>query len=322
MRLLVLGGTRFLSHQVAATAVRAGHEVVCANRGQSGTVPPGVGTVRWDRSDPAPEALLDAGPFDAVIDVARQPSHVRHALDAQAEAHWVYVSSVSVYADDADPSGPATGVLKAPIADDVDLAVDPDAYGGLKVTCEQQVLAAAASAAVVRPGLVVGPGDPTGRFSYWARRAPETGEVLAPGAPDDLVQVIDVRDLATWLVALAERRTTGTFDAVGEPVPFADLLGAALPEATLVWVDQEFLEAEGVDPWAGPASIPLWLPRPAYDGMLAHDAAPALTAGLVVRPVEETTRDTRLWLEADPAARIDGITWEREMELLARWKAR
>ncbi|KRA39218.1 MULTISPECIES: NAD-dependent epimerase/dehydratase family protein [unclassified Nocardioides] len=322
MRLLVLGGTRFLSHAVAADAVRRGHEVVCANRGQSGNVPPGASLVRWDRSDPAPDALTDDGPFDAVIDIARQPSHVRHALDAVADAHWVFVSSISVYADDADPSGPGVGPLKTPIAEDVDLATDPEAYGGLKVSCEQLVQDGAASAAVIRPGLIVGPGDPTGRFSYWARRSLATGEVLGPGDPADLVEVIDVRDLATWLVDLAERRTTGTFDAIGAPVPFADLLRDALPDAEVVWVDQEFLSGHAVEPWAGPNSIPLWLPRPEYDGMLAHDAAPAVAAGLVLRPVADTTRDTRSWLEADPAARIDGITVEREAQLLAAWKDR
>jgi nucleoside-diphosphate-sugar epimerase len=168
----------------------------------------------------------------------------------------------------------------------------------------------------------VGPGDPSGRFAYWARRSTETGEVLAPGDPDDLVQVIDVRDLAAWIVTLAEDRTGGTYDAVGPAQPMKDLLTAALPDADLVWVDQEFLEAEGVEPWSGPDSIPVWLPRPAYDGMLAHDAAPALSAGLEPRDVGATTRDTRAWLDADPAARITGITIEREADLLARWRAR
>lgn len=320
MRILVLGGTQFLSRAIAADAVLRGHEVVCANRGRSGAVPPGVSTVHWDRADPAPQDLVDADPFDAVIDVARQPSHVRHALAAFADAHWVFISSISVYADDADPGGPGVGALRMPVADDVDLTEDPEAYGGLKVACEQLVLNGAASAAIVRPGLVVGPGDPTGRFSYWARRSETTGEVLGPGDPADLVQLIDARDLATWVVDLAVDHLPGTFDAIGEPVPFADLLSDALPEASVVWVDQAFLVEQGVAPWAGPDSIPLWLPRPEYDGMLAHDAGPAVAAGLALRPVADTTRDTRAWLEADPAARIVGITLAREAELLAAWK--
>jgi len=322
MRLLVLGGTQFLSRAVAAEAARRGHDVVCANRGRSGTVPPGVTTVRWDRDVPPPAELTEGEPYDAVVDVARLPSHVRRALAAVPAAHWVFVSTVSVYADDADPAGPGAGRLREPVAEDVDPAADVESYGGMKVACERLVLDAVPGAAVVRPGLIVGPGDPSGRFAYWARRASETGEVLAPGDPADLVQVIDVRDLAGWIVTLAEDRAGGTFDAVGPARPIGDLLAACLPDARLVWVDQGFLEAEGVEPWSGPDSIPLWLPRPAYDGMLAHDAGPALAAGLDPRPVEATMRDTRAWLDADPAVRITGITAEREADLLARWRDR
>lgn len=322
MRLLVLGGTQFLSRAVAADAVQRGHDVVCASRGQSGSVPPGATLVRWDRDGAAPAALTEAGPYDAVVDIARQPSHVRRALAALADAHWVFVSTISVYADDADPAGPGAGRLKDPIPDDVDLAADPDAYGGLKVACEQLVLDAAASAVVVRPGLIVGPGDPSGRFAYWARRAGDTGELVGPGDPGSLVQVVDVRDLATWLVTLVEQRATGTLDAVGPALPFVDLVREIAPDATVTWLPDAFLEAEGVEPWTGTDSIPVWLPRPAYDGMLAHDAQPALDAGLVVRSVAETARDTREWLESDPAARIGGITREREADLLARWRER
>lgn len=324
MRLLVLGGSQFLSHEVAAEAARRGHEVVCANRGHSGMVPPGVTQVLWDRSEPAPAELLpdDDQGFDAVVDVARQPSHVRSALAAVPDAHWVFVSTISVYADDSDPAGPGAGRLKEPIAEDVDLAEDPEAYGGLKVTCEQLVLDAVPAAAVLRPGLIVGPHDPSGRFAYWARRVVETGEVLAPGDPTSLVQVIDARDLAAWIVTLAEERTGGVLDAVGPAVPFAELLDEVLPDASLVWVDQDFLKGEGVQPWTGSGSIPVWLSRPEYDGMLAHDAQPALDAGLSVRPVAETARDTLGWIEADPSARIVGITREREAELIARWRDR
>lgn len=322
MRLLVLGGTQFLSRAVAAEAASRGHDVVCANRGQSGTVPPGVTTVRWDRADPAPAELTEGDPYDAVVDVSRVPSHVRHALAAVPDAHWVFVSTISVYADDADPAGPGEGRLKEAIGDDLDPMASVENYGGMKVACERLVLDAVPGAAVVRPGLIIGPGDPSGRFAYWARRSTSTGEVLAPGDPADLVQVVDVRDLASWIVTLAEDRTGGTYDAVGPALPIGDLLAACLPDADLVWVDQAFLEAEGVEPWSGPDSIPVWLPRPAYDGMLAHDAAPALAAGLEPRSLDATTRDTRAWLDADPAARITGITTEREADLVARWRAR
>ncbi len=308
MRLLVLGGTLFLSRAVAAEAARRGHEVVCANRGRSGSVPPGTTAVRWDRDEAAPADLLAGGPYDAVVDVARQPEHVRRALDVVPDAHWVFVSTVSVYADDSDPSGPGVGRLHEPTGEE---------YGPLKVACEELVRSRAVSATVVRPGLIVGPEDPSGRFAYWARRVGGTGPLLGPGEPDSLVQVIDVRDLADWVVTLAEQRTEATLDAVGPALPMAAFVAAIAPEAEVTWVPDAFLVEQGVEPWTGPDSIPVWLPRPEYDGMLAHDAGPALAAGLTVRPLAETARDTRAWLEADPSARIGGITREREAALLA-----
>ena len=314
MKLLVLGGTRFLSRETAAQAVARGWEVTCACRGGSGAVPDGATHVRWDRAEPAPEALAE-GRWDAVVDVARHPSHVRRAVEAVPDAHWVFVSTISVYPDN---SSPATEPLAEAITDDVDLAEDPEAYGGMKVACEQLVVDHAASAVVVRPGLIVGPGDPTGRFAHWPQRLARGGEVLAPGAPGDVVQVIDVRDLATWLLDLAETRTTGVFDAVGEPMPFADLLaqvGAGVgSDPQLTWVDQDFLESHGVAPWAGEGSLPLWLPRPEYDGMLAHDPAPAVAAGLRLRPVAESAAGC---LDSP----VTALSAEREAEVLAAWHA-
>lgn len=311
MRLLVLGGTQFLSREVAAQAALAGHEVVCANRGRSGTVPSGTTAVHWDRAEPAPPDLRAGGPYDAVVDVAREPAHVRHALAAVPDAHWVFVSTISVYADDSDPAGPGAGRLHEPVGED---------YGPLKVACEDLVRAEAASATVVRPGLVVGPGDPSGRFAYWARRAGTTGALVGPGEPDSLVQVIDVRDLAAWILVLAEQRPEATLDAVGPRLPMSELVATVAPAAEVTWLPDDLLAAQGVEPWTGPDSIPVWLPRPAYDGMLAHDARPALDAGLVVRPLAATVRDTAAWLAADPAARIGGITREREAALLEAWR--
>lgn len=320
MKILIGGGNRFLSRETAAEAARRGHDVVCVTRGESGTLPPGVTDLRWDRRRPAPPEVHDAGPFDAVIDVARVPDHVRHLLDVVPDARWVFVSTISVYADHSDPAGPGAGRLLPPIAEDLDPMASPETYGGMKVACEQLVLDAVPTATIARPGLIVGPGDPSGRFAYWARRVPATGDVLAPGHPDAMVQVIDVRDLAAWLVTLAERPQPGTFDAVGPVQPIRELLAACLPAASLTWVDQEFLAAEGVEPWSGPDAIPLWLPRPEYDGMLAHDPQPARDAGLAARSVAETARDTLGWLESDPAATIGGISPEREAELLGRWR--
>lgn len=322
MRLLVLGGTVFLSEAVATEAVRRGHEVVCACRGVSGAPPSGARMIRWDRSEPAPLELREAE-YDAVVDVARIPSHVRRAVAALPEAHWVFVSSISVYADHRTPGGgPGRTPLLDPITDDLGPASSPEAYGGMKVACEQIVTAGTASAAVVRPGLIVGPDDPSGRFSYWPRRLARGGEVLAPGSPDAGVQVIDARDLAAWLVTLAERRTTGTFDGIGPVMRFASLLEACRAGVSCTWVEDAFLAEQGVEPWSGPDSRPLWLPRPEYDGMLTHDPEPGRAAGLATRPLAETSRDVLAWLEADPGAPVTGISGERESELLAAWHRR
>jgi len=323
MRLLVLGGTVFLSRAVAADAVGRGHEVTCAARGSSGSVPDGARLVAVDRTQPLP----GLGEFDAVVDVARHPSWVRNAVSAHPEAHWVFVSTVNVYADDATPGGtPATLPLVEAITDDVDLKEQPQAYGPMKVTCERLVLDGTTSAMVMRPGLIVGPGDPTGRFSYWPRRLAAGGEVLAPGEPTDAMQVADVRDLAAWAVTACERRTSGVYDGVGRSMPMADLLAQCAEgvdaEPTWTWVDQAFLQEQGVEPWMGPDAIPLWLPRPEYDGLGAHDVQPSLDAGLTIRSLADTTRDTLAWLDATPDAAVSGIGLDREKELLAAWHAR
>src|SRR3954449_561675 len=157
MRLLVLGGTVFLSRAVAADAVARGHDVTCAARGASGSVPDGARLVVVARTQPLPQL----GEFDAVVDVARQPSWVRNAVAAHPQAHWVFVSTVNVYADDATPGGtPASLPLVEAVEEDTDLRDHPEAYGPMKVACERIVLDGAASAMVMRPGLIVGPEDP------------------------------------------------------------------------------------------------------------------------------------------------------------------
>jgi 2'-hydroxyisoflavone reductase len=327
MRLLVLGGTVFLSRAVAADAVARGHEVTCAARGTSGSVPEGARLVTVDRTQPLRGSLPDLGEFDAVVDVARHPSWVRNAVAAYADAHWVFVSTINVYADDATPGGtPDTLPLVEPLEQDVDLKENPDAYGPMKVACERAVLDGTGSAMVLRPGLIVGPGDPSGRFSYWPRRLAAGGEVLAPGDPADLMQVADVRDLAAWAVTACERRTTGVYDGIGPAMPLAELLtecaGGVPSDLTWTWVDQHFLTEHEVEPWAGPGAIPLWLPRPEYDGLPAHDVRPSLDAGLAIRPLADTTRDTLAWLDATPDAVVSGISLDRERELLAAWHAR
>jgi 2'-hydroxyisoflavone reductase len=342
MKLLVLGGSVFLSRAVAEEAVERGHDVTCACRGESGSVPDGATHVTWDRADPTPPELVETD-FDAVVDVARIPSWVRNAVSAHPDAHWVFVSTINVYPDNGTPGGsPATLAVHEPMTTDEDPSASSEAYGAMKVACEQLVQGGTVSSTVIRPGLIVGPGDPTGRFSYWPDRIGDGGEVLAPGTPDDPVQLIDVRDLAAWIVESAEQRRTGTFDGIGPRLTRGELLeqvieGCALldrldalldeversvageAEPSLTWVPQEFLQEHEVEPWAGPKGIPLWLPLPEYDGMLAHDPTPSFDAGLTTRPIAETARDTLAWLREESDPTLTGLSREGEADVLRAW---
>jgi len=339
MRLLVLGGTVFLSRAVAEEGVRRGHDVVCACRGASGELPDGVRHLRLDRSADPEEVgrLLGAEQWDAVVDVARHPSWVRAAVGATPGAHWVFVSTLNVYRDESTPGGtPATLPRHEPQEQDVDLGQDPSAYGPMKVACEDTVLERAASATVLRPGLIVGPGDPTGRFGYWPARLADTAahpEVLVPGSADDPVQVIDVRDLAVWIVRCAEQRRTGVFDALAQAqtrAAFTDAVAAAVREAGLLdptrvrftEVEQQFLLDQGVEPWMGEHAVPVWLPLPDYAGMMNHDVTASYDAGLVTRPLSETAADTLRWLQQTPDAPVTGWSRQEEEKVLAAWHAR
>src|SRR5690349_12874591 len=211
MRLLVLGGTGFLGRAVVADALSRGHQVTCAARGRTGQPPEGADLVPVDRD--APDGLhgLRGLEFDAALDVSSRPSQVRAALAELGERvpHWTYVSSGSVYADDETPGQTVEGspVLPAapPEADDP-RANDFENYGPCKVACEEAVRAAVGPerAFICRAGLIVGPEDPSDRFTYWPARLAQDGPVLAPGEPTDPVQLIDVRDLAAWLVSAGE----------------------------------------------------------------------------------------------------------------------
>lgn len=325
MRILVLGGTVFLSREVAARAVARGHQVVCAARGTSGAVPTGARLVRWDRAEQPPAELTGLAP-DAVIDVARLPSHVRRAVAAFPDAHWAFVSTCNVYADEATPGATAEAALKDPVEEDLDPASSPEAYGAMKVACERLVREGVRSAFVVRPGLIVGPHDPSGRFGYWpahaAAAAADGRPLLVPGDPDDLVQVIDVRDVAEWILDAVEAGTTGAYDGIAPPVTRAAFVGAlaAGVGATLEceWVPSAQLVAAGVPEWVGPGSVPVWIGSPGYEGFMAHDVTASLAAGLRPRPLAETVNDTLAWLRSDPGASVTGLTRAEELALLAQ----
>lgn len=344
MRLLILGGTVFLGRAVARHARDAGHDVTCVARGSSGDPVEGVRFLAADRDRTDGLSILDGEEFDAVVDVTRRPDHARHAVQAFAGrvGHWTYVSSISVYADLTQPGGrhDTTPLLDpAPPETDGTPEDSVELYGARKVACEQIVRdgIGAGSSMICRAGLIVGPEDPSGRFTYWVDRMARGGRVLAPGTPGDSVQIVDVRDLAAWIVAAGEQRVTGTFDATSPVIPMGECLAQVAAgvgaEPDLTWVDQEFLQAHGVPHWSGKGSLPLWLPMPDYAGMLSRDVGPALAAGLSIRPVAQTAAGTLAWLTTAPqqsrsgppaspgVPQPDGLAASDEAALLREWDA-
>jgi 2'-hydroxyisoflavone reductase len=315
MRFLVLGGTRFLGRALVEATLEQGHEPTLFNRGQ--TEPklfPGLEKLRGDRSSDL--SALDGGEWDAVLDVAAyMPGEARRSTEALrgSVGRYVFVSSISVYADQSVP--PVEGAAVEGLAQGQETDENPELYGARKAACEQIVEEAFGDAAfVVRPGLIVGPHDPTGRFTYWPHRVARGGEVLAPGTPDDLVQFIDVRDLAEWIVQATANGLGGTYNATGEPMRFGDLLDECRAvtgsDATFTWVASERLLAEEVGPWM---ELPLWLPLAEYAGIQQAAVERARATGLSYRPLADTIRATLA--EAEPADGV-GLTSEREQGLL------
>ncbi len=323
MRLLLLGGTAWLSRQLARDAVARGHRVTCAARGRSGPVPAGVESFTVDRDDPEALAPLAQRTYDAVVDVTRRPSHARSAVRVLGgrAAHWTYVSSISVYADSATTGQDIGAPLVEPTPTGGDES-DPAGYAGHKRACELAVETLPADLFIARPGLIVGPGDPSGRFAYWPRRIARDQVVVAPGSPEDPVQIVDVRDLARWLVDSIEARRTGTFDAVGEPMPmsvFLDAVAAGVrAHPAWRWAAHDDLTSLGIEPWTGPGSLPLWVPHPEFAGHMSRDPSVTLAAGLAPRPVADTARDTWRWLQATPDAPVGGLTDAEHAALLDR----
>ncbi|HYO40780.1 MAG TPA: NAD-dependent epimerase/dehydratase family protein [Nocardioidaceae bacterium] len=328
LQVLVLGGTSWLGGAVARQALARGHQVTCLARGEAGTPPEGARWVRADRADPSAYDEVAGRPWHAVVDVSWQPAFVRTALSrlAGSAPHWVYVSSGSVYADETTPGQGEDALLHEPY--DGDGPVDWDVYGPTTVACEQACLAArgAEGVLVARAGLIGGYGDRSDRLGYWPARVQLAGRdepVLVPPrkAP---VQVIDVEDLAAWLVRGAEQRVAGVFDAVGDPCTVGDVLQACVTatgaEPRLVEAADEWLTDQGVAPWMGSESLPLWLPQPAHAGLLSRRNGAARAGGLTLRPLSETVVATLAW-ETElglSRARRAGLSPARESELLAR----
>jgi 2'-hydroxyisoflavone reductase len=317
MRLLVLGGTRFLGRAIVDSALARGHELTLFNRGQTNpALYPEVEQIRGDRTQDL--SALAGRDWDAVVDVATfLPRVVRLSVEALRDsvARYVYVSSISAYADQSVP--PVEGAPTALLADPDSESVED--YGALKAACEQVVEDAYADAAlIVRPGLIVGPHDPTDRFTYWPRRIAAGGRVLAPAPPDASVQFIDVRDLGAFIVHATERGESDVFNATGEPIAFAALLNACQAVSgpvDVVWVPSEQLVEAGVGEWM---ELPLWIASPEFAAMQRADVSKATQAGLTFRPLAETIADTLAWDAQRESPQADGVglTPERERELL------
>jgi 2'-hydroxyisoflavone reductase len=320
--ILVLGGTVFLGRHLVDAALARGHRVTLFHRGRSNPgLFPEAETILGDRTEDL--GALSGRRWDAVVDTSGYlPRVVRASAEALADAvdHYTFVSSISVYVDPWRGS-PDEDSPVATIEDETVEEVTGETYGPLKALSEQAVEAALPGRTlVVRPGLIVGPHDPSDRFTYWPRRVAKGGEVLSPGRPERLIQVIDARDLAGWMLDLVERSATGTFNATGpeEPVPMQRLLetcrSVAGSDARFTWVAEDFLLEQGVAPWS---ELPLWIPD-------ADDITPigrALAAGLRFRPLADTVRDTLAWDATRPADTTyrSGLGPAREAELLRAW---
>ena len=341
MRLLILGGTGFTGPCQVRYALSRGHKVTVFNRGKThpGELPEGVEQLIGDRNGQLD--ALKGRQWDVVIDnPTTLPVWVRDAaqiLKGNVD-RYVFISTVSVYADNSQPGQDESGPVEPyhgpdPMRETLTSLSDSkyQLYGPLKALSEQEAEKwFPGQALVIRPGLIVGPGDESDRFTYWPVRLDRGGKVLAPGTPGDPVQFIDARDLAEWTVRMAEGRETGVYTATGpaETLTMGGMLDGIQKgigsRAELVWASANFLQAQKVSEWS---DMPVWVP-PAGDmkGFTRRDIRRALGKGLTFLPVADTARDTLAWFKAQPAARQTslraGIKPEREAEVLAAWQSR
>lgn len=331
LRILILGGTSFIGpHQVEYARAR-GHTITLFNRGRTN---PGLfgdlETLIGDRTGDV--RALEGRQWDVVLDnSAQEPEWVQLTGSVLRDnvQRYILVSTRSVYSD----LSKVPSTADAPVYTVENTTVEPGQrrpYGLRKALCEKEARAAFGErATIVRPGLIIGPGDETDRFTYWPVRIARGGEVLAPGDGTDPVQIIDARDLSEWMIRLAENDTPGTFNAVGPftPRPFDELLygirAVTTAETSFTWVDTDFLLERGVRPYS---DLPVWMPARGRNlGFARFDLTPEVNAGLTFRSLAQTTADTLAWWAAQPQERQvlkTGLSAEREQELLAAWRAR
>lgn len=326
MRILVVGGTVFVGRAIVDAARASGHEVTVVHRGSSPLHRDDVAEVLGDREESAVLSRLAAmGPWDVVVDTC---GYVPRVVDLSARAlsgvcdRYVFISTVSVYAHLERPGVEESSALHEPPPPDVE-QVEPATYGPLKVACERAVEARLPGRVLqVRPGLLVGPHDPTGRFPYWVRRIDEGGRVLVP-ATDQALQLLDARDLGSWVAAAAGSGHVGAVNLVGPPGGLAwdEALGTVAEiaggDAELVPVDPAWLGEHGVEPGK---DLPLWPGPERGDGMMHVDDALARSLGLTRRRFAATASDTLAWVRRSPAAAggaEPGLARAREAELLA-----
>lgn len=289
--------------------------MTCLARSTS-QAPGGVDFVTADRDDEHGLAQVAGRAWDAVIDVSRQPGQVRRAVRDLTTEHWVFVSSGNVYADFSQIEQDEDAAVRAPL--DGDVMEDMSTYGEAKVACENIVRTGSGTATIVRSGLIGGPGDWSGRSGYWPWRFahPTGADVIVPADLECPCAMIDVRDLATWIVCAAEQRLDGTFNATGPTALLGDVLAAAAraagSTAALRPVSTATLRTLGVGSWMGSASLPLWIDDPDARGFATMDTARARAAGLRCRPLQDTLRSTLTYENQRTSVRQTGLTDDEE----------